>query len=105
MANNSIVVSDEEIDQIMAGEVIANTAQGVLHKLEELERNRDHVLTRWVWELLQNARDAAVEPDTSLIASVDFNDRRDLVSTYGCQFQHRRNGPPHLPRVYKNRGF
>ena len=87
MATDSVVVSDLEIDQIMAAEVIANTAQGVLHKLEELERNRDHVLTRWVWELLQNARDAAVDPDTSLIASVELTTDELVFRHTGANFR------------------
>ena len=87
MATDSVVVSDQEIDQIMTAEVIANTAQGVLHKLEELERNRDHVLTRWVWELLQNARDAAVDPDTSLIASVGLTADEIVFRHTGANFE------------------
>ena len=87
MATDSAVVSGQAIDQIMAAEVIANTAQGVLHKLEELERNRDHVLTRWVWELLQNARDAAVDPDTSLIASVVLTTDELVFRHTGAHFR------------------
>ena len=87
MARNSVMVSDHEIDKIMQGVVIGNTAQGVLHKLEELELNRDHVLTRWVWELLQNARDAAVSPDTSLVASVVINEGEVVFRHNGANFQ------------------
>ena len=87
MATDSIVVSDQEIDQIMAAEVIANTAQGVLHKLEELERNRDHVLTRWIWELLQNARDAAVDTEVSLIASVELTADELVFRHTGANFR------------------
>ena len=46
-----------------------NTAQGVYQKLNELMSNRASRLTRWIWELLQNARDASLGKD-SLIATV-----------------------------------
>lgn len=46
-----------------------NTAQGVYQKLNELMSNRASRLTRWIWELLQNARDASMGTD-SLIATV-----------------------------------
>ena len=87
MGIDSVVVSDQEIDDIMQGVVIGNTAQGVLHKLEELELNRDHVLTRWVWELLQNARDAAVDSDTSLVASIVVNEGEVIFRHNGANFR------------------
>ena len=87
MIDDTALTSDEEIDQIMTAEVIANTAQGVLHKLEALERNRDHVLTRWVWELLQNARDAAVGTDTSLVAAVESTADEVLFRHTGANFK------------------
>src|SRR5688572_7240783 len=39
--------------------LIENTGQAVLKHLHALEDKRSLVLSRWVWELLQNARDAA----------------------------------------------
>ncbi len=39
--------------------VFENTAQTVFKHLKELESRRDSVMSRWVWELLQNARDTA----------------------------------------------
>ena len=87
MTTDSVVVSDQEIDEIMQGVVIGNTAQGVLHKLEEQELNRDHVLTRWVWELLQNARDAAVNPETSLVASIVINEGEVIFRHNGANFK------------------
>ncbi len=35
-----------------------NTAQGVLRDIKQLQDNQAWVRTRWIWELLQNARDA-----------------------------------------------
>ena len=48
----------------------SNTAQGVHKHLRTLESNRSRVLPRWIWELLQNARDVA-DGDASLVASVE----------------------------------
>lgn len=50
-----------------------NTAQGVHKHLRNLESNRSHVLPRWIWELLQNARDVA-DKNASLVASVEVRD-------------------------------
>lgn len=46
-----------------------NTAQAVRKYLNELESTRESMRTRWIWELLQNARDASIGKD-SLIATV-----------------------------------
>lgn len=62
-----------------------NTAQSVLKHLRELESNRARVQGRWIWELLQNARDAAAEEVTSLEARVELHDG-ELV------FQHNGHG-------------
>ena len=51
----------------------SNTAQGVHKHLRTLESNRDRVLPRWIWELLQNARDVS-DGNTNLIASVKWRD-------------------------------
>lgn len=60
-----------EYDDIRTRVLTDNTAQGVLNHLSALESNRTHVLTRWVWELLQNARDASANADTNLVASIE----------------------------------
>ena len=62
-----------------------NTAQGILNHLRELESNRARMQTRWIWELLQNARDASVDDDTQLVASIEVGDD-ELV------FQHNGRG-------------
>src|SRR5215471_2544720 len=38
-----------------------NTAQSIFKYLEDLENRREQVKHRWIWELLQNARDAATQ--------------------------------------------
>ena len=61
-----------------------NTAQAVRNHLMELQSNRVHVQKRWIWELLQNARDTSTAHDTKIVTSVKLLDGA-LV------FQH--NGP------------
>ena len=60
---------DREKTQILA----SNTAQGVHKYLRTLESNRSRVLPRWIWELLQNARDVSAR-NASLVASVEVHD-------------------------------
>ena len=62
-----------------------NTAQGILKHLRDLESNRVRMQGRWIWELLQNARDASVDDDTRLVASITLKDG-ELV------FQHNGRG-------------
>ena len=62
-----------------------NTAQSVFKYLSNIESNRVRMRTRWIWELLQNARDASSGDDTCLVASVEFREG-ELV------FQHNGRG-------------
>lgn len=62
-----------------------NTAQGVLNHLRELESNRARMQRRWIWELLQNARDASSNDRTRLVAKVELG-KEELV------FQHNGRG-------------
>ena len=63
-----------------------NTAQSVLNHLKTLESNRAHVRTRWIWELLQNARDAATNSCTELVASVELDDNQVVFRHNGGHF-------------------
>ena len=68
-------------------EILANnTAQGVHKHLRALESNRSRVLPRWIWELLQNARDVA-DGTASLIASVEVRDGELKFSHNGRGFE------------------
>ena len=64
-----------------------NTAQSVLNHLKALESNRAHVLTRWVWELLQNARDASANSDTELVASIEQTEGEVVFRHNGGNFK------------------
>ena len=55
-----------------------------------LKSNRVSLLTRWIWELLQNARDTSTNADTKLVASVEYK-RREEDERGELIFQH--NGP------------
>lgn len=72
-------------DEIKDRVLTDNTAQGILNHLKELTSNRARMQRRWVWELLQNARDASVDDDTHLSASIELDDG-ELV------FQHNGRG-------------
>ena len=87
MTNESVVSSDEEIERIMTAVVFNNTAQAVFHELKGLYLNRDYVITRWVWELLQNARDAAVGPNTRLVVSIEHNEGEIIFQHDGANFK------------------
>ena len=66
-----------------------NTAQGVFKYLSDMESNRARMRTRWIWELLQNARDASAGASTSLIASIQVG-QEDLTFLHnGRGFKER----------------
>lgn len=72
-------------DEIKERVLTENTAQGILNHLRDLEANRARMQRRWIWELLQNARDASADKDTHLDASIELGDG-ELV------FQHNGRG-------------
>ncbi len=76
-----------EYDNIRTRVLTDNTAQGVLNHLRALESNRTHVLTRWVWELLQNARDASANSDTDLVASIEHTQETIFFQHNGANFK------------------
>ena len=54
-----------------------NTAQAVFKHLNSLKSKRMSLLTRWIWELLQNARDTSTNIDRKLVASVEYKWREE----------------------------
>ncbi|MYL12071.1 MAG: hypothetical protein F4010_08045, partial [Cenarchaeum sp. SB0669_bin_11] len=77
----TIINKDEIKDRVLT----ENTAQGILNHLRDLESNRARMQGRWIWELLQNARDASVGEDTHLVAFIELREG-ELV------FQHNGRG-------------
>ena len=60
MANENLD-DGENLDDVVTHILTDNNAQGVLNHLKPLMANKARVRTRWVWELLQNARDAGAD--------------------------------------------
>lgn len=67
--------------------LVANTAQAVFKHLDRIRDSRMLLGTRWIWELLQNARDVATENGVKV--SIE-------ASTKRLQFRH--DGRPFAPR-------
>ena len=69
----TIMVNRSIYEETKERVLVENTAQGVYKYLTELDSNRKDRHTRWVWELLQNARDVSVSADNTLTAEVRYN--------------------------------
>ena len=77
----------DELDEALVQVLGDNTAQSVFKHLDRLEDNREALGPRWIWELLQNARDAA-RPDGVHV--------RIRLSDSKLIFEH--DGKPFAPR-------
>lgn len=77
----------DQYDEIRTRVLTDNTAQGVLNHLKALESNRAHVRARWIWELLQNARDASANSGIGLVASIEQNDGEIIFRHNGSNFK------------------
>ncbi len=53
-----------------------NTAQAVFKNLTDQESNRARWQNRWIWELLQNARDASKTSNNRLIVKIQYNSEK-----------------------------
>jgi len=69
--------SNDFLDEARDSTLVENTAQAVFKHLDRLEDHRIAFGSKWVWELLQNARDAAL-PDGVSIEIVLADDRLDF---------------------------
>jgi hypothetical protein len=56
----------DDLRQAKAATLVENTAQAIFKHLDRLEDHRKRFESRWVWELLQNARDAATPAGVSI---------------------------------------
>jgi len=70
-------ITSEDARNVLA----ENTAQTVRKHLLALERNRQAMQTRWVWELLQNARDAQAS-----MASIEYDQESVVFRHNGTCF-------------------
>jgi hypothetical protein len=80
--------TDNSLSDVFNQVVYDNNAQEVFKKLNDLDNKRDVLVSRWVWELIQNARGTAGSQNTLQIEVV--LDRDQLV------FRH--NGAPFKDR-------
>lgn len=62
-----------DFDGILKTGLTANTAQSIFKDLDQMKAFGESRHTRWVWELLQNARDVSIDADNHLIASILYN--------------------------------
>lgn len=81
-----MTTQENEIANVTRRVLTDNTAQSVLNYLKTLESNRAHVRTRWIWELMQNARDAATNSDMELVASVKLDHTQVVFRHNGGRF-------------------
>ncbi len=58
-------------DELRDSTFADTTAQVIFKYLDALEKNREGMHTRWIWELLQNAHDASIDANMPLIASIE----------------------------------
>ena len=74
-------MTTQNFDDVRISVLTENTAQGVLNNLKALMSNQAHVRTRWVWELLQNARDAGAD-----VVSVKHDEDKVVFRHDGASF-------------------
>ena len=82
-----MTTEQDEFGEIITQVLTDNTAQSVLIHLNALESNRAHMRARWVWELLQNARDASANSDSKLVASVEQSEHEVVFRHNGGSFK------------------
>ena len=80
-------MEERDWEQIERDTLTATNAQRVYQLLNNLESRRDRVQTRWIWELLQNARDACPDGSMSLICSVRHEQDEVLLEHNGSPFE------------------
>jgi hypothetical protein len=73
-------------DDIKHQALIDNTAQGIFNHLKEIENKREIYEKRWIWELLQNALDAA-PPDRKIEVEITYDDDQLIFRHNGRLFK------------------
>jgi len=75
-----------EEEKIKTEALIDNTAQGIFNYLKEIENKREIFEKRWIWELLQNALDAA-PPDRKIELKITNKDDKLTFTHNGRAFK------------------
>jgi|GEM_PF-1209549 len=81
-----MIVDEGDWEQIERDTLTTTNAQRVYQLLTNLSARRDRVQTRWIWELLQNARDASPNGPMSLTCSVRHDQAQVLLEHNGRPF-------------------
>ena len=74
-----------DIDRYRHEALVVNTAQGVRNYLIEMNNNRANMRARWIWELLQNARDAST---SDLVSVVECSEKEVVFKHNGREFEY-----------------
>ena len=74
-----------DLDKYRHDALVANTAQGVRNYLIEMNNNRANMRARWIWELLQNARDASTN---GLVSVVECLEDEVIFKHNGREFEY-----------------
>lgn len=72
-AKSIIMTTQWNKDETRNRVLTENTAQAVFKYLTDQESNRASWQNRWIWELLQNARDASKGSNNRLIVKIQYN--------------------------------
>jgi len=75
-----------EEEKIKTEALVDNTAQGIFNNLKEIENKREVFEQRWIWELLQNALDAAPQ-DRKIEVKITNNDDKLTFTHNGRPFK------------------
>ena len=75
---------NQNFDDTRTKVLTENTAQGVFKHLNEMKSSGRH--KRWIWELLQNARDVSIDADNHLIAKIRYSGEELFFSHNGRGF-------------------
>ncbi|HUV80572.1 MAG TPA: ATP-binding protein [Candidatus Bathyarchaeia archaeon] len=79
-------MSAEEEERIKNEALIDNTAQGIFNYLKEVENKREIYEKRWIWELLQNALDAASH-DRTIEVKIIKDEKKLIFKHNGLPFK------------------
>ena len=81
--DKSAMIDKDEIEKKARSE---GAAHDVLKDLKDLKLNRPAYGSRWIWELLQNARDAGAGKTTRLTASIKYQEGELTFLHNGSEF-------------------
>ena len=94
MITNSIKALDKERQKILSKMYVSN----VKNRLREMDTPPETDCKRWIWELMQNAKDSISGTDRKTVdVKLEINDNEVIFQHDGCPF----NGKTYLALLYK----